>query len=403
VLIIDADEELTPNTQERLRSLLTTQDIKAPQGFAFRALSPGQAPLWTRALFPRLPGVHFQGRVHEQLVYQSQLLPLSLAPLQFFHHCSPPSRKKHVYYESLILMALQDSQLLEEARASLYSHLGDHRKALGKKRAAYAAYLNAYVRLPTGNLLRMQIQSAMKAFGKTRHILRKLAWAPFLLTACQSPPPTIALAPKVDLASPSPVKRFMGFQLQSDVETPEGSWSNAGACTSGDHERYYNSACFTHQAYWSSYLSGWQALPLIEEYDIYPYCFIASCSSRPWEPCPPGQEFGNGESRNCECTNGQSILNGSCYPFGIEASTPIISPNGDGQADEVNISVEVAPENPSAYIEILGYERVGNNVNQTSGNSCIWSRNNITANTVFAWNGRCNSGKKMADGVYTLH
>ena len=147
VLIIDADERLTSSSHKALRQLLQATPPDIPQVFNFLAVASNQQPLFTRALFPRLSGFCFKGRVHETLRFNGQI------PKQF--HCSNiryehvvsqanKSLQKQKHYLQLLQLELEQPLPAWE-RVNYLQHLANAYQELGYCAQALDALEEAYL------------------------------------------------------------------------------------------------------------------------------------------------------------------------------------------------------------------------------------------------------------------
>lgn len=175
ILSLDADERIAPEDRDALRAL-----VRGPQDRCYRFVtrnytdeSTASGFVWARAgdahaagfrgwfpsakvrLFPNLPGVAFEGAVHE-LVHQSLdrlgvLVADAAVPVHHYPHLnqSPDARaRKQELYLELGLRKVADHPLDARAR----HELGDQYVDMGKLPQALGCYREA-VRLEPGNPL----------------------------------------------------------------------------------------------------------------------------------------------------------------------------------------------------------------------------------------------------------
>lgn len=160
ILCIDADERL--QNASKLRAFVAQQDPAQLQGFSFQLQSAQADPVYKRALWPHLPGIRFEGRVHEQLFYQGRPLPLRPVKELILLHQPLKARQaqaKAAYYQRLIAADLADlkAQPSDAQEAHLLRHLGEAQQTLRQIQAARKSFekaLEAYQRagLPRQNL-----------------------------------------------------------------------------------------------------------------------------------------------------------------------------------------------------------------------------------------------------------
>lgn len=95
ILIIDADEQLKPESRSRFPAFLKAivQDIR-PVVFNFRVVAPGEQPILTRTFFRNHQGVRFVGRVHEWPAIKGKRLPGIACPDLILEHTPVPATQK---------------------------------------------------------------------------------------------------------------------------------------------------------------------------------------------------------------------------------------------------------------------------------------------------------------------
>jgi hypothetical protein len=146
ILILDADEWLTDETRKGLPKFLSQQDHTVPRVFNFLAHTPGEVPLFTRALFPNLTGFAFKGRVHETLRWHGALPEHIHCPQWVIGH-EPGDlavrKRKAAAYLPLIEAELA-GDLNPQEQADYYYHAGQSHTLLESPEQALAAYKKAY-------------------------------------------------------------------------------------------------------------------------------------------------------------------------------------------------------------------------------------------------------------------
>lgn len=104
---LDADNAIGPEDVDTLRAMLPESPAIL---WALEKLEPRGGQLWQKRCFPRLAGVRFAGRVHEQLVHPPDW-PQVTTPLVIRHwgYADPiRAREKGLYYLSLLEQSLED-------------------------------------------------------------------------------------------------------------------------------------------------------------------------------------------------------------------------------------------------------------------------------------------------------
>lgn len=139
VMIIDADERLTETSRERLPELLSQLDPSLPQAYCFLARSGAQHE-WTRALFPRLKGLVFYGRVHETLSYRGDYVEHLLCEGFELERIEMPFERvqdKTQVYLPLIQEELQRAKPGSAQERHFLNHLAQALDILGRPQESY--------------------------------------------------------------------------------------------------------------------------------------------------------------------------------------------------------------------------------------------------------------------------
>jgi len=97
ILWLDADDRIDPEEIEKLRQIKSRLSPYRPRAYYFiiqsHALQEGVASFYQMRLFPKKPGVLFEGRVHEQVAFSLQRLGI---PFEYL-----PMRIRHTGYNDL--------------------------------------------------------------------------------------------------------------------------------------------------------------------------------------------------------------------------------------------------------------------------------------------------------------
>lgn len=97
ILWMDADDRMDPEEIEKLRQIKSQLSPYRPKAYYLiiqsHALHEGVSSFYQMRLFPKKPGVLFEGRVHEQVVFSLQRLKI---PLEYL-----PIRIRHTGYSDL--------------------------------------------------------------------------------------------------------------------------------------------------------------------------------------------------------------------------------------------------------------------------------------------------------------
>lgn len=145
ILSIDADEWLDPLSAQDLRSFVHTLDPELYLAYSFLSYTGQQDPHYKRALWANGKGFYFDGRVHEQLCYQSQFIRLQHLPDFVLHHevlKRPDLQGKAAYYLQLLKFDLAECTQIDKL-THLWRHLADTYLELQLIPEAIAAYLRA--------------------------------------------------------------------------------------------------------------------------------------------------------------------------------------------------------------------------------------------------------------------
>lgn len=146
ILVLDADEWLTEETRSGLSAFLTQQSVQEPKVFNFLAHTPGEAPLFTRALFPNLKGFAFKGRVHETLRWQGHMPEHLHCPQWVIGH-TPGNLAQRKHKAALYLPLIEAElagELTTQEQADYFYHAGQAHVLLENPTEALRAYKQAY-------------------------------------------------------------------------------------------------------------------------------------------------------------------------------------------------------------------------------------------------------------------
>lgn len=142
ILILDADEFLPPNSRAYLRHVLCelshSQDPLILNG---TQETPGRPGLSKRCLFRNHQGLHFVGRVHEQLK-GSRPATLEIPELVIAHQPTDNSEKAYSYLRLIKLELEENTEPLRQAE--LYYHQAKSYQEVAKPLLAMAAFQDAY-------------------------------------------------------------------------------------------------------------------------------------------------------------------------------------------------------------------------------------------------------------------
>mgnify|MGYP001612313659 CR=1 FL=1 len=145
VLIIDADEVLTQETQEKLLAFLEHPRLQE-QPIVLNFFRTGEGGgTFKRTLFRNRQGIHFIYPLHEILYRKEGLISLDCPHLSLLHHPrTQQERKLKAEKYSFQLEHLLRENLFPKENAHYSKHLGDACTTLEKAQKATQAYAQAY-------------------------------------------------------------------------------------------------------------------------------------------------------------------------------------------------------------------------------------------------------------------
>lgn len=177
VMSLDADELLEPETLTRLPEVMAQWDPQAPYMHNWLAFAPGHKPVFTHGIFPRLPGLQFQGRVHEFLSLKGVPVAHQYHPeLKILRQPIAPEqlRAKQVRYLPLIQAELAQSTPGTAVYQHYRWHLGLALEQLGRKAEALESWLQLWRDYAQGILKPQSARSLETLLQKIMPLLGEL-------------------------------------------------------------------------------------------------------------------------------------------------------------------------------------------------------------------------------------